>query len=353
MNIKKLINIIFIIITIILYMDKSIQKMQKNSEILLIEPTNRFVLFPIKYHDIWAMYKKAFASFWPPEEVDTTQDLNDLEKLNESEKHFIFHILAFFAASDGIVNENLIENFSSEIKIQEARSFYAFQIMIENVHSEVYSQLIQDYVKDEQEKHKLFNAIETFSAIKKKADWAIKWINPENATFQERIVAFAIVEGVFFSGAFCSIFWLKKRGLFPGLCFANEQISKDEGMHTDFAILLYTKYISNKLSQERIYEIFTDAVNIECEFITESLPVSLIGMNAELMKQYIKFCANRLIVELGYDKLYSDIVNPFDWMNMISLQGKTNFFEKRVGEYSMAKVGESTENSIFAIDADF
>ena len=334
-------------------MQKNQNEYNEHNEPLLIEPKNRFVLFPIKYHDIWAMYKKAFASFWPPEEVDTTQDLIDLTKLTENEKYFIFHILAFFAASDGIVNENLIENFSSEIKIQEVRFFYAFQIMIENVHSEVYSQLIEDYVKDEFEKYKLINAIETFPAIKNKADWALKWINPENATFQERIVAFAIVEGVFFSGAFCSIFWLKKRGLCPGLCFANEQISKDEGMHTDFAVLLYTKYISNKLSKERICEIFTEAVDIECEFITESLPVSLIGMNADLMKQYIKFCANRLIVELGYDKLYPDVANPFDWMNMISLQGKTNFFEKRVSDYSMAKVGESSENTIFAIDADF
>jgi len=340
-----------------MYLDNSqtnmLKNQNKNNEPLLIEPENRFVIFPIKHKDIWQMFKKAQASFWPPEEVDTVQDLTDLDKLTSDEKHFIFHILAFFAASDGIVNENLIENFSSEIKIQEVRFFYAFQIMIENVHSEVYSQLIEDYVKDENEKYKLINAIETFPAIKKKADWALRWINAENASFQERIVAFAIVEGVFFSGAFCSIFWLKKRGLCPGLCFANEQISKDEGMHTEFAILLYTKYIKNKLSQDEIYKIFTEAVDIECEFITESIPVSLIGMNAELMKQYIKFCANRLIVELGYEKLYPDISNPFDWMDMISLKGKTNFFEKRVSEYSMAKVGETNSDKIFSIDADF
>ena len=323
---------------------------------LLLDPKNhRYTTKPIIYLPIWEMYKKAQSAFWKAEEVDTKVDINDLSKLSEDEKYFIFHILAFFAASDGIVNENLADNFCSEVQIPEAKYFYDFQKTMENIHSEAYSQLIDDYVENPEDKNKLFNAIETYPAIKKKAQWALKWTNREKATFQERLVAFAIVEGVFFSGAFCSIFWLKKRGLCPGLCFANEQISKDEGLHTDFAVLLYTKYTEDekKLSKERIYEIFSEAVEIECEFITESLPVSLIGMNSELMKQYIKFCANRLINELGYEKLYKNINNPFDWMEMISLSGKTNFFEKRVSEYQQSHVGESNDSKIFSIDADF
>lgn len=323
------------------------------AEPLLEENKNRFVLFPIKYSDIWEMYKKAEASFWTAEEIDLAQDLVHWNTLNPGEKHFISHILAFFAASDGIVNENLAINFTNEVQIPEARCFYGFQIMMENIHSETYSLLIDTYIKDTREKDKLFNAIDTVPCVGKKAEWALRWINSDN--FAERLVAFAAVEGIFFSGSFCSIFWLKKRGLMPGLSFSNELISRDEGLHCDFACLLYTRYLNNKLSAERIYSIITDAVKIEQEFITEALPVALIGMNARLMSQYIEFVADRLLLSLGYDAIYN-VGNPFDFMEMISLQGKTNFFEKRVSEYQKAGVASTTEskdNNKFSLDEDF
>ena len=326
--------------------------MEKQIEPLLKENAGRFVIFPIQYADIWEMYKKAEASFWTVEEVDLVNDLNDWEKMKPGEKHFISHILAFFAASDGIVNENLADNFCSEVQISEARFFYGFQIAIENIHSEMYSKLIETYIKDEKERHHLFNAIQTIPCIEKKAKWALKWANPEYASFAERLIAFAIVEGIFFSGSFCAIFWLKKRGLFPGLSMANTQISKDEGLHCDFAVLLYTKYIVNKLSKEKIYEIFDEAVEIEKEFISESLPVELIGMNSKLMTQYIEFCADRLLYDLGCKKKYGT-KNPFEWMEMISIDGKTNFFENRVPDYSIAGVGVKESEQQFALDADF
>lgn len=319
-------------------------------ESLLKSNPDRFVLFPIKYGDIWEFYKKAEASFWTAEEIDLSQDFNDWAKLNEGEQHFIKHVLAFFAASDGIVNENLAEKFLSEVQIPEARCFYGFQIAIENIHSETYSLLIDTYIKDPQEKHKLFHAIDTVPAVEKKAKWALKWIN--DADFAERIVAFAAVEGIFFSGSFCSIFWLKKRGLMPGLSFSNELISRDEGLHCDFACLLYKNYLQNKLSEDRIREIIGDAVTIEKEFICEALPVSLIGMNAELMAQYIEFVADRLLVALGYNKIYFT-ENPFDFMELISLQGKTNFFEKRVAEYQKAGVMSGSQTQTFSLEEDF
>jgi ribonucleoside-diphosphate reductase beta chain len=320
-------------------------------EKILIEEPNRFVLFPIKHHDIWQMYKTAEASFWTAEEVDLSQDLVDWrEKLNEDEKHFIKHVLAFFAASDGIVNENLGVNFLSEVQYAEARCFYGFQIMMENIHSEVYSLLIDTYITDSGEKDYLFNALETVPAVGKKAEWALRWINsPE---FVERLIAFAAVEGIFFSGSFCSIFWLKKRGLMPGLSFSNELISRDEGMHTDFACLLYRNHIENKLSRERVLEILDSALSIEKEFITEALPIRLIGMNADLMKQYLEFVTDRLLISLGYDKEYGS-KNPFDFMENIALEGKTNFFEKRVGEYQKAGVLNKTTDETFSFDADF
>jgi ribonucleoside-diphosphate reductase beta chain len=307
-------------------------------EHILQENKDRFVMFPLKYHDIWEMYKTAEHSFWTAEEIDLAQDLTDWnEKLNEDEKHFIKMVLAFFAASDGIVNENLAENFLKEVQYPEAKSFYGFQIAMENVHSETYSLLIDTYIKDEKEKNMLFHAIDNFPSIKEKADWALKWISSES--FAERLIAFAAVEGIFFSGSFCSIYWLKKRGLMPGLAFSNELISRDEGLHCKFATLLYNKYVQNKLSQDRIKEIICSAVDIEKVFITESLPVSLIGMNKELMKQYIEFVADFWLMELGCPKVYGT-QNPFDFMDMISIQGKTNFFEKRVGEYK--KVSDRT-----------
>jgi ribonucleoside-diphosphate reductase beta chain len=322
-----------------------------NMEKILIEQPNRFVLFPIEHQDIWQMYKTAEASFWTAEEVDLSQDLVDWrEKLNEDEKHFIKHVLAFFAASDGIVNENLGVNFLSEVQYAEARCFYGFQIMMENIHSEVYSLLIDTYITDSSEKDYLFNALETVPAVGKKAEWALRWINsPE---FVERLIAFAAVEGIFFSGSFCSIFWLKKRGLMPGLSFSNELISRDEGMHTDFACLLYRNHIQNKLSRERILEILDSALTIEKEFITEALPVRLIGMNADLMKQYLEFVTDRLLVSLGYDKEYGS-KNPFDFMENIALEGKTNFFEKRVGEYQKSGVLNKTSDETFSFDTDF
>ena len=324
------------------------------TEPILEENKNRFVIFPIVHHDLWEWYKKCEACFWTAEEIDLHQDLTDWnEKLSEDERYFIKHILAFFAASDGIVNENLAENFVNEVQYSEAKFFYGFQIMMENIHSETYSLLIDTYVKDEKEKNRLFQAIENFPAIKKKADWALKWI--ESPSFAERLIAFAAVEGIFFSGAFCSIFWLKKRGLMPGLTFSNELISRDEGMHCDYAVHLHNYHLVNKVPRARITEIIVDALNIEREFITESLPVSLIGMNAKLMTQYLEFVTDRLLVELGCEKVYN-VGNPFDFMDMISLQGKTNFFEKRVSEYQKAGVlnkEKDTDTQKISFDADF
>ncbi len=321
-------------------------------EPILKENKDRFVIFPIKHQDIWEWYKKMEASFWTAEEIDLHQDITDwTQKLNDDERYFIKHILAFFAASDGIVNENLAENFVNEVQYPEAKFFYGFQIMMENIHSETYSLLIDTYVKNEQEKNELFHAIEVFPAIKKKADWALRWI--ESDSFAERLIAFAAVEGIFFSGAFCSIFWLKKRGLMPGLTFSNELISRDEGVHCDFAVHLHNHHLVNKVSKNRITEIITDALTIEREFITESLPVSLIGMNATLMTQYLEFVADRLLVELGCAKVYNS-TNPFDFMDMISLQGKTNFFEKRVSDYQKAGVlNNDTDAQRISFDADF
>ena len=305
----------------------------KNEHILTENP-NRFVLFPLKYNDIWEMYKTAEHSFWTAEEIDLAQDLTDWnEKLNADEKHYVKNVLAFFAASDGIVNENLAENFVKEVQYPEAKCFYGFQIAMENVHSETYSLLIDTYIKDSKERDHLFNAIETVPSVKKKADWALKWIDSES--FAERLIAFAAVEGIFFSGSFCSIFWLKKRGLMPGLTFSNELISRDEGLHCMFACLLHNKHIQNKVSQERIQQIICEAVDIEKEFVTESLPVSLIGMNSKLMQQYIEFVADYWLTELGCSRVYN-VENPFDFMDMISLQNKSNFFEKRVSEYQKA-----------------
>ena len=323
-------------------------------EPILKENKDRFVIFPIAHHDLWEWYKKCEACFWTAEEIDLHQDLQDWNnKLSEDEKYFIKHILAFFAASDGIVNENLAENFVNEVQYSEAKFFYGFQIMMENIHSETYSLLIDTYVKDEREKNVLFRAIENFPAIRKKAEWALRWI--ESPSFAERLIAFAAVEGIFFSGAFCSIFWLKKRGLMPGLTFSNELISRDEGMHCDFAVHLHNHHLVNKVPKQRIAEIITDALNIEREFITESLPVSLIGMNARLMTQYLEFVTDRLLVELGCEKAYN-ATNPFDFMDMISLQGKTNFFEKRVSEYQKAGVlnkEKDTDAQKISFDADF
>ena len=320
-------------------------------EPILEDNPNRFVLFPIVHDDIWAFYKKSEASFLTAEEIDLEADLVDWEKkLNDDERHFVKHVLAFFAASDGIVNENLAENFVAEVQYTEAKFFYGFQIMVENIHSETYSLLIDTYIKDTAEKNMLFNAIETLDCVKKKADWALRWI--DNGNFAERIVAFAAVEGIFFSGSFCSIFWLKKRGLMPGLSFSNELISRDEGLHCDFACLIYNEHIQNKLDPEDVKKIIVDAVDIEKDFVTDALPVRLIGMNSDLMTQYIEFVADRLLVELGCEKVY-DATNPFDFMEMISLQGKTNFFEKRVGEYAKAGVLTGKESQTFSLDEDF
>jgi ribonucleoside-diphosphate reductase beta chain len=320
-------------------------------EPILKENPNRFVLFPIQHSDIWEMYKKQEASIWTAEELDLSPDLVDWEsKLNDDERFFIKHVLAFFAASDGIVNENLAENFLSEVQYTEAKFFYGFQVMMENIHSETYSLLIDTYIKDTKEKNYLFNAIETFEPVKKKADWAMRWI--DNGSYAERLISFAAVEGIFFSGSFCSIFWLKKRGLMPGLTFSNELISRDEGLHCDFACMLYNNHLVNKLPKEQVQKIIADAVKIEKEFVTESLPVRLIGMNSDLMSQYIEFVADRLLTELGNDKIYNTS-NPFDFMDMINLQGKTNFFEKRVGEYQKAGVLNNENNTTFSLDSDF
>ena len=319
-------------------------------EPILQENPDRFVLFPIQHHDIWQMYKQQQACIWTAEEIDLAQDLSDWRnKLNDDERYFIKNVLAFFAASDGIVNENLAENFLSEVQYTEAKFFYGFQVMMENIHSETYSLLIDTYIQDSAEKNLLLHAIDTIPAVKKKAEWALKWINSPN--FQERVVAFAAVEGIFFSGSFCSIFWLKKRGLMPGLSFSNELISRDEGMHTDFAVLLHNNHLSNKVSEERIREIIMSALEIEKEFITESLPVRLIGMNSDLMKQYLEFVADRLLMDLECSKVYNS-ENPFDFMANISLQGKTNFFEKRVGEYQKSGVMNKSDDS-FDLDTDF
>lgn len=317
---------------------------------LLQETMDRHVMFPIQDNTIWDMYKKQIDCFWRCEEVDLSKDLKDWESLNSDEQYFISMILAFFAASDGIVNENLVINFMQDVTIPEARCFYGFQIAIENIHAETYSLLIDTYIKDESEKTKMFHAIDTIPCVKKKADWALRWID-EAPSFAHRLIAFAAVEGIFFSGSFCSIFWLKKRGLMPGLSFSNELISRDEGLHCDFACLIYSM-LQNKLSKKEVESIITDAVEYEKEFVSDALPVSLIGMNAEMMCQYIEFVADRLLVALGYDKVYN-ATNPFPWMEMISLQGKTNFFEKRVAEYQKAGVTAGKEDHTFSIDEDF
>nr|CAG4643228.1 EOG090X06TJ [Ilyocryptus agilis] len=327
-------------------------KIEEDEPLLRPNP-GRFVLFPIQYHDVWKMYKKAEASFWTAEEVDLSKDMKDWDRLQPSERHFISHVLAFFAASDGIVNENLVERFAQEVQIPEARCFYGFQIAMENIHSEMYSLLIETYIRDTAERAKLFNAIETLPCVGKKADWAVKWIGNREASYGERIVAFAAVEGIFFSGSFAAIFWLKKRGLMPGLTFSNELISRDEGLHCDFACIMF-KHLVKKPSKERILEIISNAVAIEQEFLTDALPVAMIGMNCKLMRQYIEFVADRLLHELGCEKAYN-VENPFDFMEHISLEGKTNFFEKKVGEYQKAGVmgSNNKEHHTFTLDADF
>jgi ribonucleoside-diphosphate reductase beta chain len=328
--------------------------MSKKNEMVtdpILTPSNdRLVLFPIKYDSIWEMYKLHMASFWTAEEIDLSQDISDFNnKLNDNERFFIKNVLAFFASSDAVVNENLVLNFLKEVQIPEARCFYGFQLMMENIHSETYSLLIDTYVQDAEEKSKLFHAIDTIPAVKKKAEWALKWI--DNApSFAHRLIAFAAVEGIFFSGSFCAIYWLKKRGLMPGLSFSNELISKDETLHTDFACLLHS-LLQKQTKKTDIESIISEAVEIECEFIKESIPVSLIGMNADMMQQYIKFVSDRLLVSLGCERIYK-VDNPFDWMDLISLQGKTNFFEKRVSDYNKAGiVGDS--NRVFSYDEDF
>ena len=322
-------------------------------EPILTENPGRFVIFPIQHDDIWQFYKKHESTFWTAEEINLTEDLQDWEKLSDNERYFIKNILAFFAASDGIVNENIAENFVREVQYTEAKFFYGFQIMMENIHSETYSLLINTYIKDSTERDYLFNAIDNIPAVKKKAEWALRWI--DNGTFAERLIAFAAVEGIFFSGSFCSIFWLAKRGIMKGLSFSNELISRDEGLHCDFACLLYNQHIVNKLDKSILEKIITDAVVIEKEFVTESLPVGLIGMNADLMCEYIEFVADRLLVSLGNPRVYN-AKNPFPFMEMLSLQGKTNFFERKVGDYSKSGVsnGEQVGTSKnFTIDADF
>ena len=322
----------------------------QTQEPLLKRNNNRYSVFPIRHDDIWKAYKNAVSTFWSPEELDLNKDRHDWEnKLNENERYFIKNILAFFAGSDGIVMENLAQRFMSDTDISEIISFYSYQIFIENIHGETYSLLIDTYIKDEEEKDRLFNAIDTIPCVRQKAEWAKKWISNNDSSFALRLIAFAIVEGVFFSGSFCAIFWLKKRGLMSGLTFSNELISRDEGMHTDFAVLLYSKII-NKIPQETVYEIFREAVNIEKEFITESIPCRMIGMNSSMMTQYIEYVADRLLNQLGYEKMYNS-ANPFDFMELISLRPKSNFFEVRVGEYQMANVGKKKEE--FEIGMDF
>jgi len=322
---------------------------QTAREPLLTPNDNRFVMFPIQDQSIWEMYKKQVDCFWRAEEIDLSKDMNHWESLNADERVFLSMILAFFAASDGIVLENLAQRFMGEVQLSEARAFYGFQIAMENIHSQTYSLLIDSYIKDPQEKDKLFNAITNYPCIKKKSDWAQKWIHDNRSTFATRLVAFACVEGIFFSGAFCSIYWMKKRGLMPGLTFSNELISRDEALHTEFAVLLYSKLVK-KMGKARIHEIIKEAVDIETEFICDALPCRLIGMNSQLMTQYIKFVADRLAVQLGYDKIYN-VVNPFDWMELISLEGKTNFFEKKVGDYALANKTKSED--VFEFNSDF
>jgi ribonucleoside-diphosphate reductase beta chain len=321
-------------------------------EDILKQDDKRLVAFPIQHPDLWDMYKKQLASIWTTEELDLSQDLTDWSKLNENEQYFIEHVLAFFAASDGIVNENLCERFANEVQYYEARANYHFQMAMEDIHSETYSLLIDTYVSDPKKKDHLLNAIKTIPAIQEKAEWAMKWIKDGESEFAKRLLAFAIVEGVFFSGSFCSIFWLKKRGLMPGLTFSNELISRDEGMHTDFAAMLYKDHIENKLSQEEFYEMLDEGVQIEIKFICESLPVSLLGMSSELMTEYLKYTADMLCRDLGYESYYN-ARQPFDWMDLIALEGKTNFFERRVSEYSKAGVGDSKIDNEFSLDADF
>ncbi|MAK41640.1 MAG: ribonucleoside-diphosphate reductase [Euryarchaeota archaeon] len=324
-------------------------------EPMLQENHDRFVLFPIKHHDVWEMYKQSMACFWTADEIDLAPDLAEWENLSDDSRHFLKHVLAFFAASDGIVNENLVTNFADEVQWPEARCFYGFQIMMENIHAETYSLLIDTYIKDPQEKNHLFKALETVPSVKKKGEWALRWLDRKRGNFAERLVAFAAVEGIFFSGSFCALFWLKKQGIMQGLTFSNELISRDEGLHCDFACLLHSK-LNRGAGENMIHRIISEAVKIETEFVTEALPVSLIGMNATLMKQYIEFVADRLLISLGATKLYN-VENPFPWMEMISLQGKTNFFERRVGEYQKAGVMSSgTLGAVqqrFSLEEDF
>jgi ribonucleoside-diphosphate reductase subunit M2 len=319
-------------------------------EPLLTPNDNRYVMFPIEHEDIWNMYKKQVDSFWRAEEIDLTKDLNHWnDKLSEEERSFVSMILAFFAASDGIVLENLAIRFMNDVQVAEARAFYGFQIAMENIHSETYSLLIDTYIHDKEEKMKLFQGIDNFPCIQKKAEWAKKWIHDKKSNFATRLIAFACVEGIMFSGAFCSIYWLKKRGLMPGLTFSNELISRDEALHAEFAVLLYKKLIK-KLSKNKVYEIIKDAVEIETEFICEALPCRLIGMNSVLMTQYIQFVADRLVVQLGYDKIYN-VSNPFDWMELISIESKANFFESNVSSYALAN--KSKADDIFNLNDTF
>ena len=321
----------------------------QTTEPLLTEDESRYVMFPIQDQNIWSMYKKQVDSFWRPEEVDLSKDLSHWKGLTEEERYFIKMVIAFFAASDGIVMENLAMRFMNDVQLSEARAFYGFQIAMENIHSEMYSLLIETYINDKDEKNKLFNAVKTFPCIRKKADWAIKWINDKRSSFATRLLAFACVEGIFFSGAFCSIYWLKKRGLMPGLTFSNELISRDEALHCEFAILLYSKLLK-KTRKDKVYELIKEAVEIEKEFICEALPCRLIGMNSQLMSQYIEFVADRLVVQIGYEKIYKTS-NPFDFMELISLEGKTNFFEKRVSDYALAN--KEVKDDVFSIDECF
>jgi ribonucleotide reductase beta subunit family protein with ferritin-like domain len=326
--------------------------MAHQEEELLTETKNRYVLFPIKYDSFWQMYKTAASMFWVPNEVDLTKDLDDWNNvLNDNEKHFIKNVLAFFSSSDSIVNENLAARFLNEVQVPEAKAFYGFQIAMEVIHQEMYSLMIDTYVKDSEEKNKLFDSIFTVPTIKKKAQWALKWIEDKEAPFAIRLIAFAIVEGLFFSSSFASIYWLKERGLMPGLCLSNEFISRDEGLHCEFAILLY-QYIKNRIPQERVHEIFKEATEIECEFVADSLRVNLIGMNANLMSDYVKYCSDRLLQQLGYDKLYN-VQNPFQFMERIGLSNKTNFFEHYVADYSKANVGKTDNAFVFSTEEDF
>jgi ribonucleoside-diphosphate reductase subunit M2 len=324
------------------------------SEPAFVEPIlkpddNRFVMFPIKHNDIWEMYKRQVDCFWRSEEIDLSKDLNDWDKLSNDEQHFIKMIIAFFAGSDGLVLENLASRFMNDVQISEARAFYGFQIAMENIHSETYSLLIDTYIRDGEEKNKLFHGIENFPCINKKAEWAKKWIADKRSSFASRLVAFAVIEGIFFSGAFCSIYWLKKRGLMPGLTFSNELISRDEALHTEFAVLLYSK-LQKKLNKKRIYEIIKEAVDIEKEFINEAIPCRMIGMNSTLMSQYVEFVADRLCLQLGYDKIYNS-TNPFDFMELISIETKVNFFERTNSEYALAN--KKIEDDVFDLNSDF